>query len=253
MLIPLDMHAHIEPSISPVELDRLGACIVAVTRSIAEYADVAQRRRDRSVVWGVGCHPGLARALRSFSRDSFRAALASAAVIGEVGLDGTGKVPLATQQSVFEDVLGALVETPRIVSVHSYRATTQVLDTIERHRSRGVILHWWLGNEQETSRAISLGAYFSVNASQAVKWPTLRAVPRDRLLTETDHPFGDRRETLPRQPGNIGMVERRLGEIIGLSTEDVRRLAWQNLGRLVDQLQLHEFLPHDFQVQLLAA
>lgn len=252
MLMPLDMHAHIEPGIAPPELDRLGACVVAVTRSLGEYAETAQRD-DRSVVWGVGCHPGLATALRSFSPDSFRAALPSAAVVGEVGLDGSAKVPLATQEAVFDVVIGALVDTPRIVSVHSYRATGQVLSTIERHQPKGVVLHWWLGTEEETSRAVSLGAYFSVNASQVSRWAGFRAVPKDRLLTETDHPFGDRRESSPRRPGNIGLVERRLAESLGHRPDDVRRLVWQNLSRLATDVGVHDLLPPQFQVQMLAS
>jgi TatD DNase family protein len=250
MLMPLDMHAHIEAAIAPSELDRLGACVLAVTRSLAEYADVT-KRRDRSVMWGVGCHPSLAMAVRSFSWEAFQAALASAAVVGEVGLDGAAMVDLSRQQAVFEDVISAVVQTPRIVSVHSFRATSQVLTTLERHQPKGVVLHWWLGNEEETRRAIALGAYFSVNASQVSKWAGLGALPKDRLLTETDHPFGDRREASPRRPGNIGLVERGLSESLGIRPDEVRHLTWQNFARLVDELHIHELLPHQFQVQLL--
>jgi TatD DNase family protein len=252
MLMPLDMHAHIEPGIAPSELDRLGACVVAMTRSLGEYKDVA-RRQDGSVVWGIGCHPGLAKAVRGFSLSSFRAALTSAAVVGEVGLDGSARVPLADQQAVFDEVISALVETPRIVSVHSYRATSYVLDTVERLRPKGVVLHWWLGTEEETRRAVAVGAYFSLNASQVSKWTGLAVVPRDRLLTETDHPFGDRREASPHRPGNIGHVERRLGESLGLAPDEVRRLAWRNLSRLATEVGVHDLLPHQFQVQMLAS
>lgn len=246
------MHAHIEPGIPPAELDRLGACVLAVTRSLAEFEEVI-RRSDRSVVWGVGCHPGLAKAVRSFSVDLFRTALASTAVVGEVGIDGSVKVPIETQRTVFENVIRTLAETPRIVSVHSYRATEEVLSVIEQHRPPGVVLHWWLGDEEATRRAVNLDACFSINASQVDKWSALHIVPQDRLLTETDHPFGDRRESAPRRPGNISRVERRLSAAIGLRPDEMRRLAWQNLGRLVDELQLHDRLPYQFQVQLLAA
>lgn len=253
MLMPLDMHAHIEPGIAQAELDRLGACVVAVTRTLREYEGVAGRR-DRSVAWGIGCHPGLARAIRGFSLSSFRAALASSAIVGEVGLDGSARVvPLTDQKAVFDDVISALVQTPRIVSVHSYRATSQVLSTIERHQPKGVVLHWWLGTEEETRRAVAVGAYFSVNASQAVRWAGLHVIPEDRLLTETDHPFGDRREASPRRPGKIGVAERRLGEVLGLRPDEVRRLVWQNLSRLATDVGVHDMLPHQFQVQMLAS
>ena len=104
MLMPLDMHAHIKPDIASAELDRLDACVMAVTRSLGEYQDVA-RRHDRSVLWAIGCHPGLAKAVRSFSRNDFRAALPSAAVVGEVGLDGSARLPIATQLEVFDEVV----------------------------------------------------------------------------------------------------------------------------------------------------
>lgn len=252
MLMPLDMHAHVNPDIGSTDLDRLGACVMAVTRSLGEYADVAQRH-DRSVVWGIGCHPGLAKALRSFSRNDFRAALPSAAVVGEVGLDGGARVPIATQLEVFEQVMSVLVDTPRIASIHSFRATGQVLETIEKHRPQGVVLHWWQGTEEETSRAVTLGAYFSVNASQVGKWSGLRVVPAERLLTETDHPFGDRREASPRRPGNVETVERRLGELLGIPSDEVRRSVWQNLRRLTIDVGVHDLLPHQFQVQMLAS
>jgi TatD DNase family protein len=248
----LDMHAHIDPGIAPSELDRLGACVVAVTRSLAEYADVT-RRHDRSVVWAMGCHPGLAQAVRSFSLDAFRAALSSTLVIGEVGLDGSAKVPLATQQAVFDDVMSALVETPRIVSVHSYRATSQVLNTIKRYRPKGVILHWWLGDEVETQAALDLGAYFSVNAAQVKKWRALKLVPKERLLFETDHPFGDRGGPEPRRPGNLSSVESRVADLLGISVEVVRQQTWRNLHRLSAELEILDMLPRQFQVQMLAS
>lgn len=251
-MLPLDMHAHVEPDIAPSELDLLGACVVAVTRSQLEYEQVANRD-DRSVVWGVGCHPGLAKAVRSFSREAFRSSLMVTAMAGEIGLDGSSKVPLADQREVFEQVISVLTEVPRLASVHSYRATRPVLDTLEQHRPKGVILHWWLGNEAETARAIELGAYFSVNAAQVAKWAALRLVPKHRILIETDHPFGDRREAAPRRPGNVRLVERRLAELLGESPEAVRHTAWRNFGNLTDSLDLHELLPRQFQVQLLAS
>ena len=252
MLAALDMHAHIEPDIPPSELDRLGACVVAVTRSLGEY-ERAAARSDRSVVWAAGCHPGLARSLANFSTTSFARLLTSAAAIGEVGLDGSARVPMQRQLAVFDDVIRAVKDLPRLVSVHSYRATGEVLEVLERHHPRGVVLHWWLGDENETRRAVALGAYFSVNATQVNRWAGIGSIPADRLLTETDHPFGDRRERDPRRPGNVAAVERRLGTMLDMRADAVRSLVWRNLRGLVDDLGLVELLPHGFQVQMLAA
>lgn len=251
-MLPLDAHAHIEPDIASSELVLLRSCVVAVTRSLDEYRRVA-RRDDASVAWGVGCHPGLARAVRDFDPDSFRAALASSAIVGEVGLDGASKVSLNAQQDVLTQVFSALETTPRLVSVHSYRATKPVLHLLEQHQPKGVILHWWLGDHDDTTRAVELGAYFSVNAAQATRWSALPVVPSDRILTETDHPFGDRRESPPQRPGNVQLAERRIGQLLDKPPAEVRSMTWRNLRGLVDELDLHDLLPRQFQVQLLAA
>lgn len=76
----------------------------------------------------------------------------------------------------------------------SARATGLVVRQLHEFRPDAAILHWWLGSPEETEAAVEAGAYFSVNASQARSWESLRLVPLDRLLLETDHPFGDRSE-----------------------------------------------------------
>ena len=250
-MLPLDLHAHIEPRIPAEQLNRLRACVVAVTRSQEEF-ELVMPRNDPAVAWAIGCHPGLARAVQNFAIERFEDGLRKVAVVGEIGLDGTSRVPLERQQHVLSSVLGVLATRPRIASIHSYRATSAVLELLDQHRPSGAVLHWWLGNEAETRRAIELGAFFSVNSNQANRWPGLRLVPKDRLLTETDHPFGDRREQGERRPGNVAAVERRLGELLNADPHDVRRLTWQNFRRLTDALPIHDLLPREFQVQLLA-
>lgn len=251
-MLPLDAHAHIEPDLPPSELAMLRACVLAVTRSLDEYDRVAHRD-DACVAWGVGCHPGLARAVRGFDRHAFLSALESSAIVGEVGLDGRSRVPMEDQRNVLEQIFEALDATPRLVSVHSYRATKPVLDVLDEYRPKGVILHWWLGTTEETTRAIELDAHFSVNAAQAVSWPGIRVIPSERLLVETDHPFGDRRELSPQHPGRVDHAESRLGQILDKQPEEVRRLAWQNLRRMASELNMHGLFPHQIQVQLLAS
>lgn len=251
-MLSLDVHAHIEPGIPPSELALLHSCVLAVTRSLDEYHSVTQRD-DAAVAWGVGCHPGLAGAMRGFDPHSFQAALVTSAIVGEVGLDATSSVSMDDQQDVLTQVFDTLETTPRLVSIHSYRATKRVLHILEEYQPKGVILHWWLGNDGDTARAIELGAYFSVNAAQATSWSPIRLIPSERLLIETDHPFGDRREAPPQRPGNVQLAERRIGELLDKQPDEVRGMAWRNFRNLVDELNVHSLLPHQIQVQLLAA
>jgi TatD DNase family protein len=247
----LDLHAHIDPGIKPDELDVLNAAIFAVTRSIDE-AVTALRRQDRMVVWGVGAHPGLAGAHQRFSLDDFAKLLDHTPFAGELGLDGKSRVPMALQRDTLRSALGVLAQRPRLVSLHSYAATEVLLDELESVRVKGVVLHWWLGDPVQTKRAISLGCFFSVNASSVRRAEVLANLPLDRVLTETDHPFGDRRSPAPRRPGRIESVERVLAEHYRIPATDMRRQVWRNLERLVRETRVSGQLPRAIRSQLAA-
>jgi TatD DNase family protein len=248
---PLDTHAHIEPDIASAELVALRACVLAVTRTLTDY-EATRHRSDPAIVWAVGCHPGLVREVRAFSASRLREALVTTPAIGEVGLDGSARTPMDAQLSVFREVLRIAADTPRIISIHNYRATDLVLRELREFQIPGAILHWWLGTEAETEEAVECGAYFSVNASQARKWDGLRLVPRERILLETDHPFGDRTEAQPRRPGNISRAESATAEALGTTPEELRLQTWRTFGQMADQLSLGDMFPREFQAQFLA-
>jgi TatD DNase family protein len=250
--LPLDTHAHVDADIDARHLVDLRACVVAVTRGLDEF-ERTRHRTDASVVWAAGCHPGLARKIKAFARKRMINAVRTTPVIGEVGVDGSSRVPLERQVAVFREILGVASEFPRLVSIHSYRATGRVLTVLREYRPPGAILHWWLGTADETAAAVELGAYFSVNASQASRWTELAVVPADRLLLETDHPFGDRHESPPRRPGNVATLEARMAARLGEEPAALRRRTWRNLRELVERLELVEMFPREFQVQMLAA
>jgi len=247
---PIDLHAHVEVAIDASELLALGV-VFAATRSLEE-ADRATRRDDPQTVWGVGCHPGLARAQESFDAETFAALIERTAFASEVGLDGSSRVPMATQQATLRDVLKVVQRAPRITSLHSYQATEQVLAELEAQPIRGAVLHWWLGNAAQTRRAIELGCYFSINASSARRVDILGLLPLDRVLTETDHPFGDRSGGRTARPGRVETVEEALGRAHALSQAQIRTSLWNNLGRLTASVGCAGLLPRGIRRQLAA-
>lgn len=251
MILPLDTHAHIEPDIAQAELVALRSCVVAVTRTLNEYAKT-RGRPDQSVVWAAGCHPRLVHEVNGFSASRMKDAIATTPFIGEVGLDGTARTPMESQLAALRGVLKVTAATPRVLSLHSYRATDLVIRELREFRPGAAILHWWLGSPAETEAAVEAGAYFSVNASQAKKWRSLRLVPLDRLLLETDHPFGDRSESSPRRPGNLSHAESTVGAAFSISSDILRHQTWRNLKTIAERLNLVEMFPRDFQVQFLA-
>lgn len=238
----LDLHAHIDPTISERDLARLNAVVFAVSRSLDE-AETCLKRSDATTVWGVGCHPAIAKAQSAFRQERFAELLQLTAFAGELGLDGKARVPHETQRPTLRSALDALAQTPRIVSLHSYAATEEVLSELERTETPGRVLHWWLGDTSLTKRAVELGCFFSLPPAAARRRDLLDAIPLDRCLTETDHPFGDRRARDAR-PGKVDAIERALAAHHQLSQGEVRRVVWSNLSRLVKTTGCGRLLPH---------
>lgn len=237
---PIDLHAHVDPSIVPGEIAALDAVVFAVTRSLDE-AEAALARTDETAVWGVGCHPGLARSLAGFSPGRFAELLQATCFAGELGLDGNKGV-LERQVATLRAALGVLIDQPRITSLHSAGATSELLGELERTPIVGAVLHWWLGTPDQTARAVALGYYFSLNAAGACRNDLLSLIPLERLLTETDHPFGDRRSR-PHRPGNVASVEEVIARHHGLPPDVVRRQMWSNLATLIGDVGCGRLVP----------
>ena len=237
----LDLHAHVDPRISGRDLLDLDAVVFAVTRSLDE-AELALKRDDALTAWGIGCHPGLVKAHKAFDHRRFADLVAHSGYVSEVGLDGRSRVPMETQEGTFQAVLSVLAHTPRITSIHSFEAAEEVVAALEGQPIKGAILHWWLGNVEQTRRAVGLGCFFSINASSVRRQDLLDEIPLDRVLTETDHPFGDRFGGEPR-PGRVDDVEAWLARHYRVERTELRRVLWRNLARLADETGCRDLLP----------
>jgi TatD DNase family protein len=250
---PLDAHAHVDVTISATDLLELRAVIFAASRTLAESRDaIARQPRDLLTVWGLGVHPGVKTALDTFDPDTFDALLEKTAFVGEIGLDGRAKSRLAKQRHILAIELAMLQQRPRMTSVHSYGATSELIEELERRPIKGLVLHWWKGDRSATQRALELGAYFSVNAAALRGDPIAEMVPLDRLLLETDHPDGNRYSPTPRRPGNIASLEASLGRHFNLTPAQLRVTTWRNLKRLIEDVGCHELLPPRVSSMLLA-
>lgn len=251
---PLDTHAHVDVTITPSHLLALRAVVFAASRSLEESKQALDRQdQDLLTVWGLGVHPGLKTALEQFELDTFKTLLSRTAYVGEVGLDGKVKSRLNLQQEVLSDIFTELQTSARVTSLHSYGATNELLELLAATPIEGAVLHWWLGDVAATKHAVELGAYFSINAASLKNREALDQVPIDRILTETDHPDGDRRSTPPRQPGNVTKVETELARRHGITAADMRKTCWKNLRTLTESTRTQGLLPPRVQAILLAA
>lgn len=173
--------------------------------------------------------------------------------IGETGLDfyrDYSPRKAQTQALRWQLALSAELELP--VIIHCRQAEEDMLDLLRSgisdygdtsKRYRGVI-HCFSSDSETAKEYLKMGFYLSLGAyigypSSAVTHDTIRSIPGDRLLVETDCPFlspqsyrGKRNE-----PAYLPLTVKALATIREESYENVAKMTTQNAQRLF-RLQL---------------
>jgi len=243
MAAPLiDMHCHLdlypEPAAQVSAIRSSGAYVLSVTTTPRAWEKTSALAAGHSrIKTALGLHPQLAAERRS-ELALFDALLPRARYVGEVGLDGGTEYRTSweAQVAVFDHVLASCVRAGgRILTLHSRRAATAVLDALERHPGYGVaILHWFSGSQRELARAIEMGCWFSVGSGmlRGQKGRTLAAMmPPDRVLTETDGPFAAENGE-PLQPAQCQASVQTLAQLWEIEAELASRRILDSFRRL---------------------
>lgn len=247
----LDAHAHLDPNRAAGELAESGT-VLAMTLSLEEAA-IAIDRHDPQIAWGVGCHPRKVRVQQMFDVERFRNLVERTAVVGEIGLDAGSHyahAPLETQLKTFREALEIVADLPRIVSIHSYRATGLVIRELRRTPITVPVLHWWTGTAEETREAVALGCYFSVHSAVARHSKFRTAVPPERILVESDHGYTDPPAAIPCR---IEWVEHLVAQQLGIDRRAFQRLSWQNFATVVQKTTTHKLLPTPLMAKMVNA
>ncbi len=244
----IDSHCHLADPTFAADLEAVvarakdaGVERVCVILEAGNAAEEAQAKRLEAL-WpearaAVGVHPHQAHA---FGADPERAAavvreqfdrVPIARAIGEIGLDYHYDFsPRDVQQGVFRAQVRLARELSRPVVIHTREAdedTMAILAEEGRGQLRGV-LHCFTGTPWLRDAGLELG--FCVSLAGIITFPragelrdTVKGVPLDRVLIETDSPFlapvpyrGKRNE-----PAYVARVAQTLADIHGLSTADV--------------------------------
>ncbi|MFX0124870.1 MAG: TatD family hydrolase, partial [Candidatus Hodarchaeota archaeon] len=168
-----------------------------------------------------------------------------AAIVGEVGLDTNSRVPIELQRQNFRQILEIISEIPRLISIHSYRATELVIKELRQKDLNNAIpvLHWWTGSADLTQEAVTLGCYFSIHSAVARHSKFRTRVPPERILIESDHGYRDPPSAIPCR---IEWVEHLVGQQLKLNIKQVRHLVWRNLGSIIQKTGTRELFPKIF-------
>ncbi len=187
---------------------------------------------------GLGLHPQLV-SERENEIDLFLQLIKKGKFVSEVGLDfNSAYIASKPQQiSCFRKIATACAdEGNKVLSIHSVKAAGTVIDALEAagtFSNNICIFHWFTGTATERSRAINAGAWFSINyrmTNTKGGQETIKSIPADKLLLETDAPFTRKISTIKDLREELEKTVEQISEIRG---ENVSVQIRQNSVRLM--------------------
>lgn len=262
-LPPLDMHCH------PCHAG--GAPVVSGTYVYAQSVTPQEWARERTnhegsgVVWGLGLHPWWM--VEDLIAEFFQA-LERCDAVGEIGLDYTGHAPLppARQKAVLAEILDHPATRDRLVNLHALLAYDDMVTLLAEHPAPGALIHWYCDpGERLLARAIEQDIFFTVNDAMFAieeQGRIIPSLPPNRVFVESDAPYIERDtgvvvdgallpwndgtdapQDIARRlrSGEITRTERSLGELWGMSPEEVRDQLWSNLAELESRVRVRPF------------
>ena len=206
--------------------------VVAVTESPGDYLRIRARFGSNSHVRvALGLHPVAVPTLGQRAVTQFLDLLPTTDYVGEVGLDFTTSDAglRRSQVRALEEILSAPTARSSLWSVHSRRAAADVIGPLEAARVPAV-LHWFAGSPVQAERAAAAGLYFSVNLGMVGSSrgrALIEAMPRDRVLTETDAPYVAAGRL---EPTDVVTVVDRLARIWHLDSGEAKDLVFSNMA-----------------------
>lgn len=198
--------------------------------SIARMLQVAKEYPDMCYPM-MGLHPEDVKEDWAQVLDRMEMQLDGMIAVGEVGLDFYWDTTFRKEQiEAFERQICWAVERNLPLVIHMRKAEQELLEVMEHHKSDGLrgVFHCFGGSKETASRmlkhegfVLGIGGVVTFKNSRLAE--TLRHVPLDRIVLETDAPYlapvpyrGKRNE-----PSHVAHVARFLSDIYNVSEEEV--------------------------------
>lgn len=243
----IDTHCHIDLYPNPVaianECERLGVITIGVTNLPSHFElGYPHLKKYSKVRLALGMHPMEAKYHRS-EFPIFIKNISNTSYIGEVGLDFSreGISSKEIQVETFGKILSLLNGQPKILSIHSRRAESTVLEMLINNNIRNAIFHWYSGPTKLIQEIINAGYYFSINTAMINSkhgQEVIRKIPKTNILTETDGPF-IKNNGEPVRPSDVNHVVSHLAFIWQISEAEAQRIIMSNFKTLISNLKIH--------------
>jgi len=255
----VDSHCHLDylerdGDIVPVVERALAAgvgTLVTICTKLSEFDRVeAIARRFPRVYCSVGVHPHEAGTEGQETPDRLidLAGHDKVVGIGETGLDYFYEhSPRAAQQASFRSHIAAARETGLPLIVHARDADDDTVAVLKDEHAKGAfpgVIHCFTAGPELAKAALEIGFYISLAGIVTFKKAddlraTVREVPLDRLLVETDSPY---LAPVPRrgktnEPANVVYTAAALAELRGLPAADFADRTTENFFRLFSRAE----------------
>lgn len=223
----------------------VGAMVTISTR-LSRFADVLETaERFPNVYCSVGVHPHEAETEAGIEPERIVALAEHEKVIGigETGLDFYyDNSPRDIQQAVFRVHIAAARETELPVIVHTRNADADTAGILAEEMGQGTfpgLIHCFSSGPELLESALDLGFYISVAGIVTFKnanalRETVRRIPLDRLLLETDAPFlaPVPKRGKPNEPAYLAHTAEFLAGLFGTDRETLAARTTENFFAL---------------------
>ncbi|WP_417448905.1 TatD family hydrolase [Kordiimonas sp.] len=225
-------------------------CMLAINTKLSEYDEVRVIAEKYDDVYGtVGIHPHEAENEPDVAVAELikRAAHAKIVGIGETGLDYFyDNAPRDMQQVNFRAHITAARETGMPVIVHTRDADDDCIDMLVQEMSKGVfsgVIHCFTASQRLADACLEMGLYISISGIATFKsarelQETVKTLPMDRLLVETDSPFlapvPHRGKTC--EPAFVMDTAEFVAKLKGVSFPELRETTTRNFFTLFDKI-----------------
>jgi TatD DNase family protein len=246
----IDTHCHLtdpafasdrQETVERMRAADVGRALVVESRLAELEATVAWAAGDATLGVATGCHPHDAGSWNDVVRGQVVAAWQRPGILaaGEIGLDyHYDHAPRDIQRTVFREQLALAVTANLPVVIHAREADEDVVAILRTQPRARVVLHSFSSGPVLRDAGLADGWFFSFSGMVTFKsWTqqdTVRAVPLDRLLLETDAPYlapvplrGKRNE-----PAFVVEVARAVAATRGVSFDEIANATSTNALQL---------------------
>ena len=250
----VDTHAHLTDKVFQGREDEIiklandmgiEAIITSSVDLESAEACINLSKRYQCVYSSVGLYPEFAESWNGqVGNDLATLAMEDKVVaIGEIGLQYTDGMPDRGQQEVaLVEQLKLAYQLKKPVVLHCREAYGAILEILKKNKALlkyGATMHCFSGSKEIAKELLKLDLYFSVGGVSTFKnalalKETLKFLPLERLLFETDSPYLSPHPYRGQvnMPSTIGVIAQNLANIKDIPVEEVAREVRQNTRRL---------------------